>query len=55
MPIRWAIADTLAPGSNASATACALNSFDARHAVAVEPPQVARQPLQSYGRFWFQN
>lgn len=30
MPIRWAIADTLAPGSNASATSCALNSFDQR-------------------------
>jgi|GEM_PF-4981021 len=30
MPIRWAIAETLAPGSNASATACALSSSDQR-------------------------
>lgn len=30
MPIRWAIADTLAPGSSASATTCALNSSDQR-------------------------
>jgi hypothetical protein len=39
MPIRWAIAETLAPGSDASATAHPTSAG----AIAVEHPQVARR------------